>query len=182
MQNKKILAGALLASVFVNAFLGGFIVSRCLMGGHPMPPFMGGHGAFNDKKHPAPHGKHHGMRLDFGFAKAAAALDSPHREAVEAMIAAQDNGREDTMRAMAARFDALHAMTVAEHFDAEAFKAAVADMASYDSAMRESMTAFILSIAQALPDDQRIEFFTILDKHRPKPPFRDGDVPLPEHP
>jgi uncharacterized membrane protein len=160
-MNSKISLSAWLAigSGFLNAFLLGLILAHGILHGPPsfMPP-VGGAQPF--------------VRMEAALQKIPAA----DREKVQAIINKEQDGMFANVGKMTGTFSEIDAVLTAPKFDESKLHSLHKQIEDYDHAMKGNMLEFMIEIAKALPDQDRIEFFKEMSHenmghHGPMPPM-----------
>jgi uncharacterized membrane protein len=156
MKNGKILYGVLLASLALNFFTLGVVVS---------------HGLFHHYHSPIEHGP--GLREMFDTKGARQAIAPQYRLVVDRIWGEFMEGQHDDFDALFALREKGEELLMADTFDPAAFDALQTQAFEASAKARESLGAMIKEIAEQLPPEERKKYFKAgLEgrKKGPRPP------------
>lgn len=158
MPDKRRLSAFLIGSLLLNAFLLGVILAHFFMSAPPIlyPP---------EKDMPF-------LRMR----EAAMRLDKPYQDKVLIILGQKQAKMQKNMEKIFTIMPEINADLTALKFDPTTINAANSKLEAYDKEIKGDMFDTMVSIAQVLPDKQRVEFFRQISPahhgmHGPPPPM-----------
>ena len=164
MNKTSLLSLGLVASLILNAFLAGYMLSRAVkpMRPPPMPPFE---------------------RMNFALEQ----VSPKYRTEIESLIDRNLSDLRNSMFEMRKDFDKVTPILVAPEFDIQALEAIQQSLLIQDKRSKTGLLILMIDIANILPNEERIRFFKEFSFDRPSRPrgpgmFRNNPRPGPKDP
>lgn len=163
MNKQYSVSGILVISVLLNAFLIGFVFSRC-MTPPMMPPFMhegmmhGGPG-FDGPGGPGMHGPHGPGGPEHFMDEAVNVLPEDEQAKVTALIDANHQNMEEDIHSIHDLVSQLRPVLIADKLDEKKLSDIEKKIDAQDAKLKQDTSKLMHTIATALPDEDRINFF-----------------------